>query len=139
MNITITKDWEIDDSWTKEDLESFKDFVEVRLETINKKVLDPVTGVIPTLSKNDLEDYEQHNFLCHTVVWEWNEKLWLEQMWLSRIAVDLYKKLYDTKVVCSLTGEELNEDNSEETRNVDPDPDDHEYHNQRLREIERGQ
>ena len=40
----------------------------------------------------------------------------------------------------------IKEDNSEETRNVvlfdefaKADPDDHEYHNQRLREIERGQ
>ena len=84
----------IDESWTKEDLESLFKFVGVRLETLDKKVLDPITGVIPTLSKPALEDYKQLNFLCHTSVQKWNKMIWAEHMWLTDVAIDLEREIY---------------------------------------------
>tara|TARA_R100000353_G_scaffold169536_1_gene132694 strand:- start:514 stop:801 length:288 start_codon:yes stop_codon:yes gene_type:complete len=94
MKRKITKDWSIDKSWTKEDLKAFKKFVEVRLKTINKKVLDPVTGVIPTLSKSALEDYEKHDLLCYTHVQKWNENMLAEHMWLMGLLVDLHEEVH---------------------------------------------
>lgn len=93
MNRKITKDWSIDESWTKQDLKAFKKFVEVRLKTIDKKVFDPVTGVVPTLSKGALEDYEQHGVLCVTSVEKWNTNMFAEHMWLIGLLVDLRKEI----------------------------------------------